>query len=218
MPLPRLITTQLVGVVGVVGLAAACDGSNHPTATPNASSATASSTPIASSAFDSRPDPVTQARLHVVLADHHGPAVDLFVNGAVAVNGGQDQVSISPEYVTAYLYLPPGTYPVALAPAGKGLAQALTPPVEVPVVAGHRYLVAFMGEVDAATLKPLVIDETAEAARIGAAATDAVTITLNNVVGSSGLDYQWAGGQPATTSPPAGTRRPSCRRAKATSR
>jgi hypothetical protein len=79
--------------------------------------------------------------------DLAGPHIDLFVNGTVAVNGGQPQVNVPVGYTTAYLYLTPGHNQVALTPTGKGLAHALTAPVDVPMVAGHRYLVAFIGEI-----------------------------------------------------------------------
>ena len=113
--------------------------------------------------------------------------------GLIAVNGGQAQVNVPVGYVTAYLYLPPGTHRVALTPTGKGLAQALVEPFDVPMVAGHRYLVAFMGQIADQSLKPLVIDETKAAADIGATPSDPVTITLNNLVGATSLDYEWAG-------------------------
>jgi uncharacterized surface protein with fasciclin (FAS1) repeats len=153
-----------------------------------------------SSRVDSIPDPATQARLHLVLADHAGPAVDWFVDGAVAVNGGQQQVNIHPEYVTAYVYLTPGAHRVAVAPTNQGVTKALSS-IDAPLAAGHRYLVAFMGQVTDNTVKPVLIDETAEAARIGATSTDSVTITLNNVGGSSGVDYTWAGRSVAANIP-----------------
>jgi len=150
-------------------------------------------TTSASTTDPTQPNGATQARLHVVLTDIHGPNTDLFVNGNLAVNGGQAQVNVPVGYVTAYLYLPPGAHEVALTPTGQGLAQALVAPLSVPMVAGHRYLVAFMGQIADKSLKPLVIDETKAAADAGATPSDPVTITLNNLAGATTLSYEWAG-------------------------
>ena len=99
--------------------------------------------------------------------DQAAGAVDLFVDGALAMNGGQAQVNVSPGYVTAYQYLAPGTHTIAVVPTGKGLAQATTAPLDVPMVAGHRYLVAFRAQAAAGSVKPLLIDETEAAAKAG---------------------------------------------------
>ena len=96
--------------------------------------------------------------------DQAAGAVDLFVDGALAMNGGQAQVNVFPGYVTAYQYLAPGTHTIAVVPTGKGLAQAGTAPLDVPMLAGHRYLVAFPAQAAAGSVKPLLIDETEAAA------------------------------------------------------
>jgi uncharacterized surface protein with fasciclin (FAS1) repeats len=167
---------------------AACSDESSPSA------GTGTTTPAATTTIDpTRPDGETQARVHVVLTDQGAPATDLFVDGDLAVNGGQDQVDIPVGFVTAYLYLAPGTHEVALAPTGDGVDQALVEPVDVPTVAGHRYLVAYMGQLADQSLEPLVIDETEAAAEVGAEPTDAVVLTLNNLIGSTGLDNEWAG-------------------------
>jgi uncharacterized surface protein with fasciclin (FAS1) repeats len=167
-------------------------GSTASTTTAPSSPTTVAPTTVATS-VPIPPDGATQARLHVVFTDLNGPNTDLFVNGAVAVNGGQAQLNVPVGYVTAYLYLPPGTHDVALAPTGKGLTQSLVEPLSVPMVAGHRYLVAFMGQIADHSLEPLVIDETKAAADVGATPRDPVTITLNDVVGATSLSYEWAG-------------------------
>jgi uncharacterized surface protein with fasciclin (FAS1) repeats len=69
----------------------------------------------------------------------------------------------------------------------------MTAPVDVPMVAGHRYLVAFRSQGAAGSVEPLLIDETEAAANVGATPTDSVIITLNDVAGTTGLTYQWAG-------------------------
>jgi hypothetical protein len=216
---PRHHRLSVLSVAAFAVLAsAACGGSSSPSSASNASgtpaitnaatSAAGSPTPVSSATTGTPsstttvaladtnpapPDGAIQARLHVVLADVAGPSTDLFVNGKVAVNGGQPQIWLPVGYVTAYLYLEPGTYQVALAPATKGLGQALVAPLDVPMVAGHRYLVAFMGEIADKSLKPLVIDETEVAASVGAKPSDPVTITVNNLAGSTGIDYEWDG-------------------------
>ena len=172
----------------------ACGG-----ATTRASSTTSSPTTQAQSgatslSVDPNLDGRTRARLHVVLLDRRSLTnVDLYVNGDVARNGGQAQVNVPAGYTTAYLYLKPGVYHVALAPNGKGLKNALIPAQDVRVAAGHRYLMAVIGETAKKSLKPLLIDETAEKTQIGASPSDPVTLTINGVVDSTGLDYEWAG-------------------------
>jgi uncharacterized surface protein with fasciclin (FAS1) repeats len=96
-------------------------------------------------------------------------------------------------YVTAYLYLTAGTHRVAVTPTGTATAPAVQGPVDVPVTAGHRYLVAFPAPVSGGPAQSLVIDETDAAAHVGATPTDSVTITLNELTGTTGLDYTWAG-------------------------
>ena len=117
---------------------------------------------------------------------------DLYINGNVAKNGGQAQVNVPAGYTTAYLYLKPGVYHVALGadrqraekradprPRRAGSSRAPLPD------GGHR-------PDRQQSLKPLLIDETAEKTQIGASPSDPVTITINGVVDSTGLDYEWA--------------------------
>ena len=47
----------------------------------------------------------TMARLRLAHFVFGGPNVDWFVNGEVAVNGGQEQVNIPVGYINGYLYL-----------------------------------------------------------------------------------------------------------------
>jgi len=71
------------------------------------------------------------------------PAVDIWVNGAVAVPGlefGND---------TGYVALPAGAYEVAIAPAG-GMATDAVWSGELEVEAGHVYQVAATGTLDEA--------------------------------------------------------------------
>ena len=61
------------------------------------------------------------------------------------------------------------------------------------MVAGHRYLVAFPAPAAAGSCQPLLIDETEAAAKLGATPKDSVNITLNDLAGTTGLSYEWAG-------------------------
>jgi uncharacterized surface protein with fasciclin (FAS1) repeats len=190
---------MLPAVVLALTVVNACGGAT-PAGSPTRSPTIRAQSGATSLSVDPDLDGKTHARLHVVLMDRQPmsaevlvPNVDLYVNGKVAENGGQAQVNVPAGYITAYMYLKPGVYHVALAPAGEGLKHALIPAHDVQVAAGHRYLLAFMGEISKKSLKPLLIDETAAATQIGASPSDPVTITLNGVVDSTGLDYEWAG-------------------------
>lgn len=96
-------------------------------------------------------------------------------------------------YVNGYLYLEPGTYSVAVAPTGEGFDRALIGPLDVPLVAGHRYTLALMGQLQDQSVTPLLIDETAAETQIGAKPTDAVRITVNNLASAAGLDTEGDG-------------------------
>src|SRR5689334_19936584 len=102
----------------------------------------------------------TQARLRVSQCVYGGPAVDVYVNGQVAVNGGVPLTNLTPLDWPGYLYLAPGTYSVALVPTGETLDHAFLGPLNVPVVAGHRYSLAALGQADEASHPPLLVDET----------------------------------------------------------
>jgi Fasciclin domain/Domain of unknown function (DUF4397) len=195
------LLTLIVLVLAACGGAPALQSSSH-TAAPAASSGaptvgtapTAAAGPTAqASAVTDHPNDATQARLRLALFVFGGPNVDLFVNGQVAVNGGQAQANLPAGYINGYLYLPPGTYSVAVVPTGKGIDQALLGPLDVPLAAGHRYTLVMMGQQKDPHVRPLVIDETAAELKVGAAPTDVVVITVNNLAGAAGIDVQWAG-------------------------
>src|SRR6478609_11305685 len=194
----RVVSLVIVSVLVLLG---ACTGSSSPNASsstgaavsPSATATPTMATGVATPAPDPNLDATTHARLHVVALDHKGPNVDVFVDGATANNGGQAQVNVPTGYVTAYLYAAPGTHRVAVAPTGTAPAQAGQAGVDVPVTAGHRYLVAFPAPISGGSAKPLVIDETDAAAHVGASPADSVYVTLNGLAGTTGLDFQWAG-------------------------
>jgi Fasciclin domain/Domain of unknown function (DUF4397) len=191
-----LLTAVAAGVLAACGAPAAGTAPITPTvgAAPTAVIAqTAMTVPTAVSApatgiVSAAPNDATQARLRVSNCIFNGPTVDVVVNGAVAVNGGRAQAHLRALFPSGYLYLTPGTYSVALVPTGKGLAQALLGPLDVPVVAGHRYTVAMLGQVGDAHYTPLVIDETAAYQAVGATPTSFGHISINNIKGLPGMD------------------------------
>ena len=136
----------------------------------------------------------TMARLRLGHFVYGGPKVDLYVDGQVAVNGGQAQVNIPVGYVNGYLYLEPGSHDVAVVPTGEDLDQALLGPLAIPLEAGHRYTLAMMGQIEDESLKPLVIDETAELEKVGA--TQGSHMVINNVAGTRTLDFDAYGSGP----------------------
>lgn len=97
-----------------------------------------------------------------------GPVVDLYIDGQVAVNAGRAMAELSADHIYGYMYLEPGSHSVAVVPTGEDLDQALIGPLDVTMVAGHRYTLAMMGQSNDESLKPLIIDETAELEKVGA--------------------------------------------------
>lgn len=136
----------------------------------------------------------TQARLRLGHFVYGGPNVDLYVDGKVAVNGGQAQVDIPVGYVNGYLYLEPGSHSVAVVPTGEALDQALIGPLDVPLAVGHHYTLATIGQTEDESLKPLVIDETAELEKVDA--TQEGLLVINNVAGTQTLDFDAYGKGP----------------------
>lgn len=136
----------------------------------------------------------TQARLRLGHFVYGGPNVALYVDGQVAVNGGQPQVDIPVGYVSGYLYLEPGSYRVAVVATGEKLAQALIGPLDMSLEAGHRYTLAMMGQIEDENLKPLVVDETEELEKVGA--TPGSLIAINNIAGTTTIDFDAYRGGP----------------------
>jgi len=135
------------------------------------------------------PNDATEARLRLAPLVLGGPQMDLFVNGTVAVNGGQEQVNIPNGYITAYLFLMPGTYSVAVAPTGKGLANAILGPLDVTLVGGHRYTLAMLGQATDKQFKSLVIDETEALHKARTSVDQNVLFVVNNLVGAKTIDF-----------------------------
>jgi uncharacterized surface protein with fasciclin (FAS1) repeats len=202
---PMRRSIQSIMVIGILtAFLAACGGAPAPqssgssTAPPAASGGAATTAPAPALATASlapttattstAPNDATQARLRVGLFVPGSPSADMVVNGTVAVNAGQAQVNMPAGYVNGYVFLAPGTYKVAIVPTGKGVEQALIGPLDVPMVAGHRYTLAMLGQLTDKHFTPLVIDETAAEMKIGAVPTDSVRILVNNLAGAAGID------------------------------
>ena len=154
--------------------------------------AAATPTMPAAAGGEIKPNDATQARLRVAQCVYGAPDMDVYIDGKVPVVAGIPlaHVGFRP---TRYEYLAPGTHTVAVAPTGQGLGQALLAPLDVPVVAGHRYTVVVLGNKEDASHKALVIDDTAALQAIGAKPTDLVDISVNNLKGVKALDYTLSG-------------------------
>jgi hypothetical protein len=128
-----------------------------------------------------------QARIRTVSEVMGAPKTDVYINGLPAFNGGFAQQNIGDGQFSGWLYVTPGTYSVALVPHGGKLDQALFPPSDIKVEAGHRYTIAAMGQLTDKDVHPLVVDETALEAGISPKLTDSVTIDINNMAGADGI-------------------------------
>jgi uncharacterized surface protein with fasciclin (FAS1) repeats len=154
----------------------------------------AASLPVASQApalhfegISSELDNAAQARIRTVSMVMGAPPTDVYVNGMLASNGGVTQENIDTGRFSGFLYVTPGTYSIALVPHSGKLDQALFAPKDVKVEAGHRYTVAAIGQLADKDVHPLVVDETALEAVLGAGLTDNVTIDINNLTGADSI-------------------------------
>ena len=128
-----------------------------------------------------------QARIRAISMVMGANSTDVYVNGMPTLNGGVAQANIRAGQFSGFLYVAPGTYSIALVPHGGTLDQALFPPEDVKVEAGHRYTVAAMGQLADKDVHPLVIDETALEADLGAGSTDTLNISINNMTGTDSI-------------------------------
>jgi hypothetical protein len=138
-------------------------------------------------------DNAKQARIRTVNAVMGTSSTDVYINGLPVINGGKPQQNIAVSDFSGWLYVTPGTYTVALVLHGGTVEQALFEPVAIKAEAGHRYSVAAMGQMKEKDVKPLIVDETALIAGIGAKPTDDVWIDINNVTGIAGIAEKLAG-------------------------
>jgi uncharacterized surface protein with fasciclin (FAS1) repeats len=132
-------------------------------------------------------DNATQARIRAVNTVMGADYTDIYVNGLPAYDVGLAQENIPTGVFSGWLYVTPGTYTIALVPSGETLDQALVPPTEVMVEAGHRYTVAAIGQLADKDVHPLVVDETALESGLGANPSDNLTIDINNLKGAESI-------------------------------
>lgn len=83
------------------------------------------------------------------------PAVDVFVNGEAVLE------EVPFPAVSDYLEVAPGSYEIAVAPAGEGIEAAVIGPVELTFEEDHSYTIAATGQLADGSFGPVVIDETA---------------------------------------------------------
>ena len=144
-------------------------------------------------ASDAPTNDTTQARLRVSQCVLGEPNMDVYLNGTVPVDAGIPRFPLEAFDASGYEYLAPGTYSLTVVPSGQDLSKPFFGPLDVPVVAGHRYTVVVLGQKDDASHQALVIDETTAYQAIGAKPTDAAHITVNNVEGVPGIDFSLGG-------------------------
>lgn len=132
-------------------------------------------------------DNATQARIRTVSMVMGAPVTTVYVNGMPTLNGGVAQRNIAAGQFSGWLYVTPGTYTIALVTPGGTPEQALFPPTEIRVEAGHRYTVAAMGQLADLDVHPLIVDETTLEADLPSTASDNLTIDINNLKGAESI-------------------------------
>jgi hypothetical protein len=110
------------------------------------------------------------------------PNVDVFVNGETVLE------DFAPSSLSNFLDFEPGRLNIAVAPTGEGIEKAIIGPQEVDVEAGHNYSVSVIGQAADDSLKPLVIDETAEMANCDMSKS-VFRILINNIAGAPTISF-----------------------------
>jgi uncharacterized surface protein with fasciclin (FAS1) repeats len=82
------------------------------------------------------------------------PVVDIYLNEELAFE------NIDFYTITNYLPLEPGSYEVAIAPAGEGVENAILGPRRITLTTDHTYIIAAAGLIQNDSLDILAIDET----------------------------------------------------------
>ncbi len=97
---------------------------------------------------------MSKVRVRVAHFSPDTPAVDVYVNGALSPVTG-----LAFPNVTPWIELEPGTYNIAVAPAGTSIDQAAIGPADFDLPLGAYLTVAAVGSLANGTLKPQVIVE-----------------------------------------------------------
>jgi len=80
---------------------------------------------------------------------------DVYINGELAIT------DVNPNAVSPWFEVPSGTMSIAFVPAGASFGDAFLGPFDVTLNGNSRTTIAASGSVDAGTLSPLVINESA---------------------------------------------------------
>lgn len=110
-------------------------------------------------AIVSAQDTTTQVRVAHLSPDT--PAVDVYVDGAVAVAG------LEFNNITGWIELPAGSYSIAVSPAGTSINDAAIGPATLRFGSGSWTTVAATGSLSAGTLGPAIISEDIGALKSG---------------------------------------------------
>ncbi len=121
------------------------------------------------------------------------PAVNLYVNGEIAAGAdGTPLLYSSMTLPSVYVDLAAGAHTFALTAEGEALEAALIGEQEFTLEAGHRYMLAVLGNVSLNDLHFTLIDETAALAEKDITLS-AVTVFINNLAGVPAMDTFFAG-------------------------
>lgn len=129
--------------------------------------------------------------------------VSIFIDGAISSGvSGEPYVYPPMTLLDQYSEIPSGEHTLALVPEGGTVESALFSEQALTFEAGHRFLLAFMGNMQANDLHFLLIDETAALEEKDITASG-VTFMVNNLYGVPGLDF-FFGGKPLVLGLPYG--------------
>lgn len=137
----------------------------------------------------------TQARLRIGNFVSSGPNVDVFIDGEIAMNGKVPQANMH-GFANGYIFLAPGTYSVAVAPAHGGIEKARLGPLDVTLEAGHRYTLGILDKVLDEKWMPLLIDETAVLQEVRTSPSQSILFLVNNLSGTETINFDQDGEGP----------------------
>ncbi len=117
------------------------------------------------------------------------PSVNLYVDGKAIVDPNNLPSAFGSMVLQGqYRDLAPGVHTFAAVPDGSDLKAALTPNETFSVKAGHRYMLALLGNVAPGDIHFRLIDET-EVIGQNDIKTSAVSVFINNIYGTPALDF-----------------------------
>ncbi|NWF69361.1 MAG: fasciclin domain-containing protein [Chloroflexi bacterium] len=116
-------------------------------------------------------EPPQFANVRVAHFSPDTPAVDIYVNGAAAITGLEFGT------ITDWVTLPPGSYEVAVAPAGTSLEEAAIGPATLTFGDNQFVTVAAIGSLANGTLRPAIIAE-----NLSGVASDSARVTVFHAI------------------------------------